>query len=197
MNINIEKLKQELEQKYKELDEYIETYKDYLSNEADNIRKEIYRLQDKIKLLEKAKNASGYMRNKETNDKEVANESVIALKFALMQQQIDEKDKKIQELEEENKTLREYIFKAPNLDEMTAVRYASMQQEAYIRGKAEEQQRAEQIIHENYILKQKAKDVLQNNRNELFSTVYLSKKQYEMQIERINKIEQELLEGEK
>lgn len=50
------------------------------------------------------------------------------------------------------------------------------------------------------IPKQKVKDILQNNRNELFSTTYLSKEQYrpyEMQIERINKIEQELLEGEK
>ena len=50
------------------------------------------------------------------------------------------------------------------------------------------------------IPKQKVKDVLQDNRNELFRMTYLSKEQYEpyeMQIERINKIEQELLEGEK
>ena len=51
-----------------------------------------------------------------------------------------------------------------------------------------------------FIPKQVVIDVLQNNRNELFSMTYLSKEQYrpyEMQVERINKIEQELLEGEK
>ena len=49
----------------------------------------------------------------------------------------------------------------------------------------------------NSIPKQVVIDVLQNNRNELFSMTYLSKEQYrpyEMQVERINKIEQELLE---
>lgn len=56
------------------------------------------------------------------------------------------------------KELREYINIAPNLDEMTATKYSSIQQEAYIRGRAEEQQRAEQIIYENYIPKQKVKD---------------------------------------
>lgn len=52
---------------------------------------------------------------------------------------------------------------------------------------------------ENSIPKQVVKEVLQNNRNKLFGMTYLSKEQYrpyEMQIERINKIEQELLEGE-
>lgn len=53
---------------------------------------------------------------------------------------------------------------------------------------------------ENSIPTQVVIDVLQNNRNELFSMTYLSKEQYrpyEMQVERINKIEQELLEGGK
>ncbi len=36
----------------------------------------------------------------QTSDKNVANDSVIAHKFATMQQQIDKKDKRIQELEE-------------------------------------------------------------------------------------------------
>lgn len=55
-------------------------------------------------------------------------------------------------------------------------------------------------VDENFIPRQVVKDVLQNNRNELFGVTYLSKEQYkpyEMQIERINKIEQELLEGER
>lgn len=59
----------------------------------------------------------------------------------------EQKDKRIQELEE-------YIAIAPNLDEMTATKYIVIQEEAYIRGKAEEQQKAEQIIRENYIPKQ-------------------------------------------
>lgn len=46
--------------------------------------------------------------DKDRSDKNVANDRVIAHKFAVMQQQIDEKDKRIQELEEENK---KYIVK--------------------------------------------------------------------------------------
>ena len=47
------------------------------------------------------------------------------------------------------------------------------------------------------IPKQKVKDVLQNNRNEIFSFTYVDDEQfkpYTMQIDRINKIENELLE---
>ncbi len=53
-------------------------------------------------------------------------------------------------------------------------------------------------VDKNYIPKQKVKEVLRNNRNEIFTMTYLSKEQYRpygMQVERINKIEQELLEG--
>ncbi len=55
------------------------------------------------------------------------------------------------------------------------------------------------IACRNSIPKQKVKNILQKNRNELFSITYLEPKQYEpyeKQIERINKIETELLEGE-
>lgn len=48
--------------------------------------------------------------------------------------------------------------------------------------------------------REKVKDVLQNNRNEIFSTTYLDNEQfkpYTMQIDRINKIEKELLEEDK
>lgn len=88
-------------------------------------------------------------------ERDVANDSVIAHKFAVMQQQLEQKDKRIQELEE-------YISIAPNLDEMTATKYINIQREAYIRGKAEEQQRAEQIIYENYIPKQVVIDLIEN-----------------------------------
>ena len=104
--------------------------------------------------------------NNKTSDKNVANDSVIAHKFAVMQQQINEKDKRIQELEEERDNWHGCFI----------------------------------VAMENGIAKEKVKEILQDNRNELFSITYLSKEQYrlyEIQIERINKIEQELLEGEK
>ena len=53
------------------------------------------------------------------------------------------------------------------------------------------------VYDNGWIPKQKVKDILQNNRNELFGVIYLNSKQYEpyeKQIERINKIEKELLE---
>ena len=53
------------------------------------------------------------------------------------------------------------------------------------------------VYDNGWIPKQKVKDILQNNRNELFSITYVEPIQYkpfEMQIERINKIEKELLE---
>ena len=52
------------------------------------------------------------MSNK-TSDKNVANDSVIAHKFAVMQQQINEKDKRIQGLEEELAKYKDidYMFK--------------------------------------------------------------------------------------
>ena len=53
------------------------------------------------------------------------------------------------------------------------------------------------VYDNDWIPKQKVKDILQNNRNELFGVIYLNSKQYEpyeKQIERINKIEKELLE---
>ena len=61
----------------------------------------------------------------------------------------------------ENEGLKEYIAIAPNLDEMTATKYRNIQQDAYIQGRAEEQQKAEQVIHENYIPKQKIKDKIE------------------------------------
>ena len=84
-------------------------------------------------------------------------------------EECEQKDKRIKELEEENKRKDMFV------------------------------EMAKEVI-ENSILKQVVIDVLQNNRNELFSMTYLSKEQYrpyEMQIERINKIEQELIGEDK
>lgn len=67
----------------------------------------------------------------------------------------------------ENEELKEYIAIAPNLDEMTATKYRNIRQDAYIQGRAEEQQKAEQIIYENYIPVQKVKDKISERQFEL------------------------------
>lgn len=67
---------------------------------------------------------------------------------------------------------------------------------AYLRLRNETKQLIKDI--ENSISKKKVEEILQKNRNELFSTTYVEPRQYEpfkMQIERINKIGKELLEG--
>ena len=68
----------------------------------------------------------------------------------------------IEKLQKENEELKEYIAIAPNLDEMTATKYRNIQQDAYIQGRAEEKQRAKQIIYENYIPVQKVKDKIEH-----------------------------------
>ena len=82
--------------------------------------------------------------------------------------------KRIKELEEENKRLKAKID-VVNWQEKSV----------------------KEILEEKYLPKQKVKDILQKNRNELFSVTYLDDEQYKpytMQIDRINKIEKELLE---
>ena len=73
------------------------------------------------------------------------------------------------------------------------------QDKARIKELEEDLYSANKIINEylDGIPKQKVKDVLQNNRNEIFSFTYVDDEQfkpYTMQIDRINKIEKELLE---
>lgn len=66
--------------------------------------------------------------------------------------------KLLAEREEDKKRiaeLKEYIFIAPNLDEMTAAKYISIRRDAYIRERKDEQQKVEEIINKNYIPKQK------------------------------------------
>lgn len=72
----------------------------------------------------------------------------------------------IEKLKKENEELKEYIAIAPNLDEMTAIKYRSIQQNAYIQGRVEERQKAEKTINEKYIQKQKIKDNLIKNQEE-------------------------------
>lgn len=67
----------------------------------------------------------------------------------------------VEKLQKENQELKEYIVIAPNLDEMTAIKYRNIRRDAYLQGRAEEQQKAEQIINENYIPIQKVKDKIE------------------------------------
>ena len=76
------------------------------------------------------------------------------------QKQINEEHQKTNGELKKVKGLEEYIFVAPNLDEMTATKYLAIQRESYVKGRAEEQQKAKQIIYENYIPKQKIKEIV-------------------------------------
>lgn len=64
----------------------------------------------------------------------------------------------------ENEEFKEYIVIAPNLDEMTAIKYRNIRRDAYLQGRVEEQQKAEQIINENYIPKQKVKEKIEEEK---------------------------------
>lgn len=92
------------------------------------------------------------MSNKERSDKDVVNDSVIAHKFSIMQQQIDEKEKRIQELEEENK---KYIVKLT--DEQYRKLVDSIKKEA----KQEFEQKVKDKIEEleNKIIKLEKDDI--------------------------------------
>jgi cell division protein FtsX len=71
----------------------------------------------------------------------------------------------IEKLQKENEELKEYIVIAPDLDEMTAIKYRNIRRDAYLQGRVEEQQKAEQIINENYISKEKVKDKIEELNN--------------------------------
>ena len=105
----------------------------------------------------------------------------------------EEHKKENGELREKVKELEEYIFIAPNLDEMTATKYTNIQREAYFRGRAEEQQKAEQIIYENYIPKQNIKDKIKELKEDKESKYYDSFLE-ERDIEITIKVLQELLQ---
>ena len=73
----------------------------------------------------------------------------------------DEIYQRYYELKRENEELKEYIMLAPNLDEMTTIKYSNIRRDAYIQGRAEEQQKAKQMIYENYISKEKIKNKIE------------------------------------
>lgn len=61
--------------------------------------------------------------NNKGSDKNVAEDRVIAHKFAVMQQQLEQKEKRIQELEEENTILKKAsnIAKDVNIEDVTEI----------------------------------------------------------------------------
>ena len=163
----------------------------------------------------------------ETSDKNVANDIKILKKFCEYEEAVvltdnaleevqdainnilteREQDKKrIQELEKENVMLKlirvEYEYGYENIHLCTKNDLVKIDKNKYlIEVKDGKFVDIKQLYIDTLssIPKQKVKEVLQNNRNELFGMTCLSKEQYrpyEMQIERINKMEQELLEGE-
>ena len=114
-----------------------------------------------------------------------------------------EQDKaRIKELEEDlystNKIINEYLDDIPNQREkemQAKIKELEAKLEFKKYGDLDEIEFEEYMSH--FIPKQKVKDVLQNNRNEIFSFTYVDDEQfkpYTMQIDRINKIENELLE---
>lgn len=106
--------------------------------------------------------ADNYELKKETTKYKNMYESEHRIQL-LRNEQLDRKQNaitKCNELQKENEKLKEYIAIAPNLDEMTAIKYRNIQQDAYIQGRAEEQKKAGQIIYENYIPKQRVKDII-------------------------------------
>ena len=127
------------------------------------------------------------MSNK-TSDKEVASLEIV-----------------IKDCREHLKIYGEAFITASELDRIENILAELEQKDKQIKELEEELEKANRqldldYVDENFMPRQVVKDVLQNNRNELFGVTYLSKEQYkpyEMQIERINKIEQELLEGER
>ena len=111
--------------------------------------------------------------------------------YYIFQKQIEKYERHIEKQQKENEKLKEYIATAPNLDEMTATKYRNIQQDAYIQGRAEEQQKAEQIIYENYIPIQKVKDKISERQFEL------QQEYKDFEDDAILIVLQELLEGRK
>ena len=128
------------------------------------------------------------MSNK-TSDKNVAEDRVIAHKFAVMQQQLEQKEKRIQELEEENTILKKAsnIAKEVNIEDITDVINESCKEfmSQFIPKQA--------VIDKIKKLK-KRKDKYEYETQEIFLNAYYDRKRLEI----IHKIDilQELLEGE-
>lgn len=95
--------------------------------------------------------------NNKTSDKNVAEDRVIAHKFAVMQQQLEQKEKRIQELEEENTILKKAsnIAKEVNIEDITDVINESCKE-----------------FMSNYIPKQAVIDTINENGFEVYTREY-------------------------
>ena len=125
----IEVLQKELERKNKELDNYLETHKDYLSDEAEAIRKDIHRLINKIALLEKSatkKEENVANMTEEAFNEIIDNFEIVAHLTMYGRKGIKENVKKLQarikELEEEKKNKDTYIKMAKEVIENSIIK---------------------------------------------------------------------------
>ena len=131
MDMKLEKLKQELKQKNKELDEYIEKHENYLSDEAEAIRRDIYKIANEINRIERNDtNVGSIEEDKErlmktlnyeldkimtrSSKVETATEILnlrqpITYMFLNLLAEREQDKKRIKELEEENKHLK-YLY---------------------------------------------------------------------------------------
>lgn len=106
---DLKTLKEELEQKNKEFDNYLATHKDYLSDEAEVIRKDIHRLINKIALLEKSatkKEENVVNMTEEAFNEIIDNFEVVAYLTVYGRRGIKENVKRLQK---ENGDLREKV----------------------------------------------------------------------------------------
>ena len=67
---------------------------------------------------------------------------------------------KIKVLEKDNKSLREYINFAPNLDEMSSLEFKNIQEQSYLRGRNDENINYKNYVENNYIEKSKVLEEL-------------------------------------
>ena len=85
----------------------------------------------------------------------ILEESIIQEKYHLykndLKKCVSNVIKEYKELEKENESLKLFVVNNPNMDVDSAAAYINLRSQAYIEGRAEERQKAEQLIYENYI----------------------------------------------
>lgn len=85
----------------------------------------------------------------------ILEESIIQEKYHLykndLKKCVSNVIKAYKELEKENESLKLFVVNNPNMDVDSAAAYINLRSQAYIEGRAEERQKAEQLIYENYI----------------------------------------------
>lgn len=71
-----------------------------------------------------------------------------------------ELQRRVEKQAKEIERLKEFIFATggKDIEDITATKYMQIRQEGYIEGKQYEQSKAEKIIHENYISKDKIRE---------------------------------------